>query len=160
MSIVAPDPASSLRQGFPDPSPAASGKRKLAELAAAQMLAGVAASGTKEARIDGDCTPPPRDADVMTGSAPRGVGLSLQIVNPESLGVTYSASRKGGRGGEPSPTTPWDGQLEQLVRYVAKCFIDVFCNENLFLIRMKFTVKIRRKNCWRKLLRISPLMTH
>mmetsp|Transcript_28513 Transcript_28513/g.43107 ORF Transcript_28513/g.43107 Transcript_28513/m.43107 type:complete len:1126 (+) Transcript_28513:144-3521(+) len=115
MSIVAPDPASSLRQGFPDPSPAASGKRKLAELAAAQMLAGVAASGTKEPRIDGDCTPPPRDADVMTGSAPRAVGLSLQIVNPESLGVTYSESRKGGRGGEPSPTTPWDGQLEQLV---------------------------------------------
>eukprot|EP00548_Thalassiothrix_antarctica_P009026 CAMPEP_0194152770 /NCGR_PEP_ID=MMETSP0152-20130528/53887_1 /TAXON_ID=1049557 /ORGANISM="Thalassiothrix antarctica, Strain L6-D1" /LENGTH=1121 /DNA_ID=CAMNT_0038857549 /DNA_START=103 /DNA_END=3468 /DNA_ORIENTATION=- len=116
MSIVAPDYESSMRRGFPEPSPAASGKRKLAELAAAQMLAGVAAGGThiiKELQMDGDTTPPPKDP--ITIPSLRAAGLSLQIVNPETLGVTYNETRKRNRVGEPSPTTPWDGQLEQLV---------------------------------------------
>ena len=121
MSIVAPEPDVALRMGkFPEPSPAACGKRKLAEIAAAQMLAGVAASKT-----DGDVTPPPvelPELPLTAGSssiAPR-KGLSLQIVNPESLGVTYDAPARRKHGGEASPTTPWDGQLEALVRYVVE----------------------------------------
>jgi Ankyrin repeats (3 copies) len=52
--IVAPDPASSLSCGdFPEPSPAATGKRKLAEIAAARMLAaGVVGTGTDESEGD------------------------------------------------------------------------------------------------------------
>jgi hypothetical protein len=47
---------------------------------------------------------------------------SLQIVNPDSLGVSFSdlASKGGKRNkllhGQASPSTPWDGQLEALVR--------------------------------------------
>lgn len=120
ISIVAPDPNSSMRRGFPEPSPAASGKRKLAELAAAQMLAGVAASSTQETSLyEGDVTPPAHDAEPIIPSRRGGGGLSLQIVNPENLGITYNETRKRSRGDQPSPTTPWDGQLEQLVRYVA-----------------------------------------
>jgi hypothetical protein len=37
--------------------------------------------------------------------------LSLQIVNPDSLGVSYH----GGRRGASSPVTPWEGQLKALV---------------------------------------------
>ena len=143
MSIVAPDASTVLRGGFPEPSPAACGTRKLAELAAAQMLAGVAASGAKSSMlltpkssqeekneqhrqshhrhpsdlysVDGDVTPPPplsqsREAGY---TPPPRMGLSLQIVNPESLGITYNETRRRNRDGE--PTTPWDGQLEQLV---------------------------------------------
>jgi hypothetical protein len=111
MSIVAPNHEVAMRRGFPEPSPAASGKRKLAELAAAQMLAGVAAS--TEHHIDGDVTPPPMEPS--PDRPPPKFGLSLQIVNPETLGITYDETKKRRRGGEPSPTTPWDGQLEQLV---------------------------------------------
>ena len=103
LSIVAPEP--SLKK-FPEPSPAACGKRKLAELAAAHMLAGVAASG--------DATPPPPEGRPVQPLLP---SLGLQIVNPESLGVTFDVRRKRG---EASPTTPWDGQLQALVRYVYK----------------------------------------
>lgn len=119
MSIVAPEHDIASRVGkFPEPSPAATGKRKLAEIAAAQMLAGV--MGGKDSTC-GDTTPPPPEglpdlAQKKTGLA---WGLSLQIVNPESLGVTYeeSSKRKRGPGGS-SPTTPWDGDVDALVRYV------------------------------------------
>jgi SHAQKYF class myb-like DNA-binding protein len=48
MKIVAPDPSRMGRHyAFPEPSPAATGKRKLAEIAAAQMLAGVISSSSK-----------------------------------------------------------------------------------------------------------------
>ena len=148
MKIVAPDPSAS---GFPEPSPAATGKRKLAEIAAARMLAGVAggsmappahavmppgsarmASSSSSYPNGGPPTPPTppppsegsttnrnlKDAPTLpplgtTTTEPR-KGLSLQIVNPESLGVIYDPARKS-RGGGDSPVTPWDGQLEALV---------------------------------------------
>ena len=133
MSIKAPDARTILRGGFPEPSPAACGTRKLAELAAAQMLAGVAASGAKSTMslaasrssppeneqnhhpVDGDVTPPPPLSQSRESryTPPPRMGLSLQIVNPESLGITYNETRRRIREGE--PTTPWDGQLEQLI---------------------------------------------
>jgi len=178
MKIVAPDHDSAIKQGkFPEPSPAACGKRKLAEIAAARMLAGVAASESlmtqsksltsqsngvnrSTASIpqrghnplsnieDGMATPPPEERDMVTnaaiaskppevykatgtthavssnlsngpGNIPAGVlrkpmGLSLQIVNPESLGVSEIVKRK--NDGQKSPVTPWEGQLQALVR--------------------------------------------
>ena len=174
MTIVAPPPDHATRRGlFPEPSPAACGKRKLAEIAAAQMLAGVAAgegaggraipaaapeaSGTGVAvfisrkrqqplgptLVDGfsdffssRATPPPVD---ISGSGQRqlmatenknvsalqskpshayGKGFALQIVNPDTL--EESSQNKGKRrrvlNGQFSPSTPWDGQLEALVR--------------------------------------------
>jgi SHAQKYF class myb-like DNA-binding protein len=104
LSIVAPQ--DSARSKFPEPSPAACGKRKLAEIAAAQMLAGVASQAGEAA------TPPPPEPPPAEPWLP---SLGLQIVNPESLGVTYNETK---RRGDPSPTTPWDGQLQALVRYV------------------------------------------
>merc|ERR1719162_2602345 len=48
MSIVAPKPEHTMMNGlFPEPSPAACGKRKMMEMDAAHMLAGVAASAYK-----------------------------------------------------------------------------------------------------------------
>ena len=136
MSIVAPDPNASRR--FPEPSPAACGKRKSAELAAAQMLAGVAHHSTTTTTTtniithrDGVATPPPLDHHHHHHPAPEMVSynhnnnnnnnnsrppmMNLQIVNPETLGITYEQRRTRG---DVSPTTPWDGQLEALVRYV------------------------------------------
>ena len=55
MKIVAPDP--SANNFFPEPSPAATGKRKLAEIAAARMLAGVGSADTPTEE-DGRETPP------------------------------------------------------------------------------------------------------
>ena len=168
---MAPEHDAAARRGkFPEPSPAACGKRKLAEIAAARMLAGVAASGgasdhvgTKSlsssvidqrshqssqhelADADGTATPPPEPAvqmeengsnlelkhmpapplvnpsrgngDAIDERGRRPLGLSLQIVNPESLGVTYDQQQKRRRGadGESSPVTPWEGQLQALV---------------------------------------------
>lgn len=137
MKITAPDPTAMMKNfGFPEPSPAATGKRKLAEIAAARMLAGVAGQSTAglgaAAADDGPPTPPPptsvgvgggginlkeapplpplaSDGKHTTGAMAR-KGLSLQIVNPDSLGVSYDRKRTGN-----SPVTPWDGQLEALV---------------------------------------------
>ena len=178
MKIVAPDHDSAVKQGkFPEPSPAACGKRKLAEIAAARMLAGVAASeslltpsqsltnrepprrdlsGIKRnaasmahhghnplANVDdGMATPPPEAAqpgvpvktsnlhkptNSVSNNATNGpalfsggvqrktMGLSLQIVNPESLGVSRD-DFLGRKNGQKSPVTPWEGQLQALVR--------------------------------------------
>jgi SHAQKYF class myb-like DNA-binding protein len=124
MKILVPDPSSSLQQmGFPEPSPAATGKRKLAEIAAARMLAGVGGVDS-----EGPPTPPPtmekplnlKDAPTLPifgqESKLARAGLSLQIVNPATLGVTYQEQDKRRRGGDnTSPVTPWDGQLQALV---------------------------------------------
>lgn len=152
MKIVAPDPMATIKRGkFPEPSPAATGKRKLAEIAAARMLAGVAgvippreqmappvfSSDTDavmtDGREDGAATPPldyhngrlnlndaPLPPLVMT-SMPRKPALSLQIVNPETLGITHDKRRRS-EGGD-SPVTPWDGQLEALVNEKAKASV-------------------------------------
>ncbi len=142
MKIVAPEhDAASKRGKFPEPSPAACGKRKLAEIAAARMLAGVAGfdtfGGDKFNLDDGTATPPPEEQEpstrthvhevpappiIPTGntSRPKGFGLALQIVNPESLGVSYEAQQKRRKDGNNSPQTPWEGQLAALVRYGTK----------------------------------------
>lgn len=201
MKIVAPEhDAASKRGKFPEPSPAACGKRKLAEIAAARMLAGVAASGAPPSELfnpqlgpvgvssgaggsaivgrggsstssmtntvlsggggvtgqtmstttqpmvtssldvgeDGTATPPPEEEGGQEPAVPSrdlpappslsnnhqsdrkpGLGLSLQIVNPESLGVSYEQQQKRRRDGQGSPQTPWEGQLQALVRYVS-----------------------------------------
>jgi SHAQKYF class myb-like DNA-binding protein len=135
MKIIAPQPDITMKKNmFPEPSPAACGKRKAIELAAAQMLAGVAASGGSAKSRSGDMskrtTPPPdakngelnavklRDdftaavasaSSAMTNSTGAG---SLQIINPENL--QHNEFRQKNLGHE--PVTPWDGQLEALSR--------------------------------------------
>lgn len=124
MSITAPAHDLASRMGkFPEPSPAATGKRKLAELAAAQMLAGVAASSTPAqkavaaaaATLEGDVTPPEEGVARMPPVPALGPGLSLQIVNPDTMGIQHDSKPKRGGDGQASPTTPWDGQLKALV---------------------------------------------
>lgn len=120
MKIVAPDP-SDHRSKFPEPSPAATGKRKLAEIAAARMLAGV---GNADGPPTPPLTPPPSlpSAVLNLKDAPQPPflggfkGMPLQIVNPESLGITHVIKKKSG---ETSPVTPWEGDLEALVTSVA-----------------------------------------
>jgi hypothetical protein len=173
---------------FPEPSPAACGKRKLDEIAAAQMLAGVVGMATDamDSISNGDvpspnnkrtnvisgtaaitsasimsregpnrqlslseylagvfededmATPPPppaedfpptspfsaaaaaiADADFtsLSGSTMVGRGLALQIVNPDSFaGHGNGGFKRRFMNGQASPLTPWDGQLEALVR--------------------------------------------
>jgi SHAQKYF class myb-like DNA-binding protein len=143
MKITAPNPEDT-KNSFPEPSPAATGKRKLAEIAAARMLAGVGQQQQRQLqplvdRNDEAPTPPLPDTENSKGSslnlheAPpppllfgdgfnmssltSKKGVALQIVNPESLGVSHDKPR---RGGGDSPVTPWDGQLEALVYEKAK----------------------------------------
>jgi hypothetical protein len=123
------------RGKFPEPSPAATGKRKLAEIAAARMLAGVAGVARVTEDRDGAPTPPPMPENSggglnmknapsppmlfgggdSSGFASARKGLSLQIVNPDSLGINYEEQQRRRRAGGDSPVTPWDGQLEALV---------------------------------------------
>ena len=159
MSIVAPPHDDTLLDEgkFPEPSPAACGKRKLAEIAAAQMLAGVVDSSLKRASVSsiaaaeqdsaiattatsagdngGDLTPPdpaqtsekpaantPPEAAAGNGVAESGEGisgqgLSLQIVNPDDLNNGSGGSKRRLLNGQASPLTPWDGQLEALVKF-------------------------------------------
>jgi len=123
MKIDAPDPSSI--NGFPEPSPAATGKRKLAEIAAARMLVGV---GNEADKDDGDETPtppmtpppgfklktvpamPPMSSSSLATPDISKTATSLQIVNPETLGVTGSS------GHGDSPVTPWDGDLQALTK--------------------------------------------
>jgi SHAQKYF class myb-like DNA-binding protein len=158
MKIVAPEHDSAMKRGkFPEPSPAACGKRKLAEIAAARMLAGVAASetllspppsgmkstgpaaGWAENIEDGTATPPPEEVAGISErlhlppplpksniAVPPGastlaqpkkpLGLSLQIVNPETLGISHEQIERRRKDGQASPVTPWEGQLQALVR--------------------------------------------
>jgi SHAQKYF class myb-like DNA-binding protein len=144
MKIVAPEHDAASKHGkFPEPSPAACGKRKLAEIAAARMLAGVLSGRethgkpllwSAAAMDDGTATPPPEEATpVKTKAFPaapmaarklestssrKPMGLSLQIVNPETLGVSYEQQQKRRRDGQGSPQTPWEGELDALIRYV------------------------------------------
>jgi SHAQKYF class myb-like DNA-binding protein len=136
VKIVAPDPQAAMSRGnFPEPSPAATGKRKLAEIAAARMLAGVAGVARITEDRDGAPTPPPMPEyssgglnmknapapPMLFGGGDAGgfasarKGLSLQIVNPASLGINYEEQQRRKRAGGDSPVTPWDGQLEALV---------------------------------------------
>jgi SHAQKYF class myb-like DNA-binding protein len=135
MKILAPQHDMAMRMGkFPEPSPAATGKRRLAEMAAAQMLAGVTSTFSMPPMLpgvdDGDVTPPEEGTGAVARfpslpplyqgqeeePAAKKSALSLQILNPETLGIAHDT--KANRGGAESPTTPWDGQLEALLRYV------------------------------------------
>lgn len=139
LSIVAPTHDDMIQKGgFPEPSPAACGSRKMAEIAAAQMLAGVvgsvanaqpkrpSVSGAAATTVmeDGKATPPPAPTSTETAPAVNnststfgGRGLSLQIVNPDTLTDENSRNMKK-RSIPQSPITPWDGQLEALVSHV------------------------------------------
>ena len=121
MKIVAPKINEKMK--FPEPSPAACGKRKLMEIAAAQIMAGVAASGggRKSAKTVDEAfsrkeTPPPivgvdsENSPVRSSSNPTAFG-GLQIVNPEAFATSVRQKQSG-----LSPTTPWDGQIEALER--------------------------------------------
>lgn len=154
MKIIAPEHDVAMKRGrFPEPSPAACGKRKLAEIAAARMLAGVAAVGGKpllgSTMEDGTATPPPeKDTTMQITQVPippkiektasrKPMGLSLQIVNPESLGISYD-QQKTRKEGQTSPVTPWEGDMKALMRYVEilSCFpgkITVFISLTFFL---------------------------
>ncbi len=122
MKIIAPRPEHTMKKNlFPEPSPAACGKRKAIELAAAQMLAGVAASSSgpihPSREMSGKATPPPDNKNTGDQSANATMGVtsnSLQIINPENLGVK-NETNQGMKFGQ-EPTTPWDGELEALVR--------------------------------------------
>ena len=167
LSIIAPTHEDMVQKGgFPEPSPAACGSRKMAEIAAAQMLAGVvesvantevkrpSVSGTAATAVataahtvsngaipsattplsdtaagaeDDRATPPPPppiSTEIAFAENPTstfgnigGRGISLQIVNPDTLTDENSWDRKK-RSIPQSPITPWDGQLEALVSHV------------------------------------------
>ena len=162
LSIIAPTHEDMVKKGgFPEPSPAACGSRKMAEIAAAQMLASVvgasvANSETKRPSVSGTAaTTAATAAQAMSnGTLPSaattsfsnaatnlveekptqlpgisstenpssfgnigGRGMSLQIVNPDSLTSESSWSRKK-QSIPQSPITPWDGQVEALVSHV------------------------------------------
>jgi SHAQKYF class myb-like DNA-binding protein len=141
MKITAPDPSTQPRYPFPEPSPAATGKRKLAEIAAAQMLVGAISGGggTKAARssassnlmFDGPPTPP------MSANSASGVGgerhLHLKDAPPLPPLFSGGATTTGAKPSlyivnpeslgvtvaathhKGSPVTPWDGELEALI---------------------------------------------
>lgn len=116
MKIVAPQPEQTIKKNiFPEPSPAACGKRKIAEIAAAQMLAGAMGTSIPVAgNMARASTPTPEDAKISVksiGSA--NAGMSLQIINPDNLQSEEPQNKKS-VGNE--PVTPWDGQLELLNR--------------------------------------------
>ena len=132
MKIVAPRPEQTMKKNmFPEPSPAACGKRKVDELAAARMLAGqmlagqllrgVAAIGKEVpsslSKIARASTPSPEmdlnNIETVTRTGPAHTGMSLQIINPETL-QSNKPTKKRSLGHE--PVTPWDGQLEALNR--------------------------------------------
>lgn len=163
ISIKAPDEDPTK---YPEPSPAACGKRKVAEIAAAQMLVGVSEGIDIEGfspnplskrssfgngisvvgcaaqdvladygfqteddaflaevfGVDGRAATPPlaEQGDGPTTNAVtsnRASMGSLQIVNPDTLEDTGQIIQKRRCiNGQASPSTPWDGQLEALVR--------------------------------------------
>jgi hypothetical protein len=134
MKINLPNPEQTLKKNmFPEPSPAACGSRKIIELAAAKMLAAV---GNKSVASVDDfsrkSTPPPsvnlnnlkkesdhEETNGLGGTKRSAPGpVRLQIVNPEALGVVNENNGHKRRNIGQEPTTPWDGELEALGRYV------------------------------------------
>jgi myb-like DNA-binding domain, SHAQKYF class len=116
MKITAPRPGQIIKRNmFPEPSPAACGKRKAAEIAVAQMLAGVATTNDRM-DITRQSTPPPeKEFRHQTDIAEQKHIVSanagnLQIINPDTL-LSCDQSKRA-RGHE--PVTPWDTQLEAL----------------------------------------------
>lgn len=114
MKIIAPIPDQTLKKNmFPEPSPAACGKRKAAEIAVAQMLVGVSGAGDKSL-IARQSTPPP-EKDFVHPNDPRpsssSNAASLHIINPDTLLCNEQGNvRNLGQ----EPVTPWDTQLQAL----------------------------------------------
>eukprot|EP00578_Thalassiosira_sp_NH16_P001033 CAMPEP_0181136544 /NCGR_PEP_ID=MMETSP1071-20121207/33233_1 /TAXON_ID=35127 /ORGANISM="Thalassiosira sp., Strain NH16" /LENGTH=1339 /DNA_ID=CAMNT_0023223247 /DNA_START=272 /DNA_END=4292 /DNA_ORIENTATION=- len=110
ISIVAPTHEDMVKAGkYPEPSPAACGKRKMAEIAAAQMLAGVVgATVARNAALNGGPSPMKRAS--VTGSAAIAAAsayvsegaaiLSTEISYPESA----PTEGDGGATSLPSPS--------------------------------------------------------
>lgn len=151
---------------YPEPSPAACGKRKVAEIAAAQMLVGVSEGIDIEGfspnplakrpsfgnetsvvggaaqdvlgdygfqteddaflaevfGVDGRAATPPLTEQgggpaANVGTSNRSSLGSLQIVNPDALeDIGEIIQKRRCVNGQASPSTPWDGQLEALVK--------------------------------------------
>jgi SHAQKYF class myb-like DNA-binding protein len=134
MKITVPYPDyASQKNMFPEPSPAACGKRKVLELETANTLLGVVSSGgatfsSMSKDISRKATPPPTNQNIggngsvqaiqlqkdfsSAKSTATGVG-SLHIVNPDNLPHEHTKFRQGF---DQDPTTPWDIELEALSR--------------------------------------------
>lgn len=100
---VSIDVNNQLPPHFPQPSPAACGKRKHAELAAAQMLAATASQDIEGANVLSMM----KDVGGMRSgdSIARQKAGSLSIINPDALGSF--GSLKG-------PETPWENEIRAL----------------------------------------------
>lgn len=104
-------PRQGQRLDFPQPSPAACGKRKHAELKAAQMLVGSGSSNNLDlegaqvlSRLRNDSNEAGAAGKLFKKVRP--MGLSLSIVNPgEGLVSALETSE---------PGTPWDSQIRAL----------------------------------------------
>ena len=125
IKIIPPAPEFTLGKGnYPEPSPAACGKRKDMELAAAELLAGVASSMVKSQDLEtslqkrSHTLPPEKCTDTSEpwtkpkASSPNGLGTNLHIVNPEKFDLIHVPERNF------SPTTPWENSLAELARLV------------------------------------------
>lgn len=116
MKITAPRPGQTIKRNmFPEPSPAACGKRKATEIAVAQMLAGVATTNYRMDIARQSTPPPEKEFRHQTDIAEQKHIVSanagnLQIINPDTL-LSCEQSKRA-RGNE--PVTPWDTQLEAL----------------------------------------------
>jgi hypothetical protein len=104
-NIFLPPPA---RQDFPQPSPAACGKRKHIELKAAQMLA---SGGSNQMDIEGarllsKMKEDSMERSVNSGRRFRAADLGLSIINPEGLLMNEVNE----------PGTPWEKEISALTR--------------------------------------------
>lgn len=106
ISIVAPPHEDMMKAGkFPEPSPAACGKRKMAEIAAAQMLAGVvgatfAQNSSLNASVGGS---PPRKRASIIGTA----SIAAASANVAEQGTaSFSNVAAVGEDDRPSPPLP------------------------------------------------------
>ncbi len=102
--LFLPPPPS--RQEFPQPSPAACGKRKHMELKAAQMLAsgGSRSIDIEGARLLSKMKEESIERSVNSGKRFRSADLSLSILNPEGLLMNDITE----------PGTPWDKEISAL----------------------------------------------
>lgn len=99
MSIFIPKTVSGL---FPQPSPAACGRRKEAEMAAAEFLASSSSRDAEGAQVLSMI----KEAEYRPGEIVRKRKMGLSIINPEEMrdGATWSSE----------PSTPWEHEVKAL----------------------------------------------
>lgn len=135
MKISVPRPGFTIENNmFPEPSPAACGKRKMLELETANTLLGVVSSGgqsySSEPKGSGKSKPPSTTPNIE-GSGSKGgndpqidssasmiiaeKNDKLHIINPDHLQHDQINRQRVARN---EPVTPWDIELEALNRYV------------------------------------------